>query len=76
MAPVIKISSRSALAHRWRDLIDIDAGRIAAGQATIDEVGWEVFHMIIEVASGQRKTWADHWGLHNEFALFNPSPVT
>jgi galactarate dehydratase len=29
MAPVIKVSSRSALADRWSDLIDIDAGRIA-----------------------------------------------
>jgi len=28
------------------------------------------------VASGRKKVWADHWGLHNEFALFNPAPVT
>jgi len=29
MVPVIKISSRTALAERWPDLIDLDAGRIA-----------------------------------------------
>jgi galactarate dehydratase len=74
--PVIKVSSRTALAERWSDLIDIDAGRIATGRATIDDVGWEIFHLILEVASGRKKTWADHWGLHNAAALFNPAPVT
>jgi galactarate dehydratase len=76
LAPVIKVASRSELAERWPDLIDIDAGRIASGAATIEEVGWEIFHRILEVASGRKVTWADHWGLHNEFALFNPAPVT
>jgi galactarate dehydratase len=76
MAPVIKLSSRSALAERWPDLIDLDAGRIATGDATIESVGWELFRMILDVASGRKKTWADHWGLHNEMALFNPGPVT
>src|SRR5271156_2387103 len=76
MAPVIKVASRSALADRWSDLIDINAGRIATGDATIQEVGEQIFHMILEVASGHKQTWADHWGLHNEFALFNPAPIT
>jgi galactarate dehydratase len=76
MAPVIKVSSRSALAERWPDLIDLDAGRIATGSATIESVGWELFRMMLDVAGGRKKTWADHWGLHNEMALFNPGPVT
>src|SRR5437660_5168823 len=76
MAPVIKISSRSALAERWPDLIDLDAGRIATRDATIETVGWELFHMILDVASGRKRTWADHWGLHNALAPFNPGPVT
>lgn len=76
MAPVIKVSSRTALAERWPDLIDLDAGRIATGEKTIEEVGWELFRLILDVASGRRKTWADHWGLHNAPALFNPAPVT
>ena len=49
---------------------------IATGEATIQEVGEQIFHMILEVASGRKQTWADHWGLHNEFALFNPAPIT
>jgi len=76
VAPVIKVASNSGLAARWRDLIDVDAGRIATAEATVEEVGWEVFSLILEVASGRKKTWADHWGLHNEFVLFNPGPVT
>jgi len=76
MVPVIKVSSRTALAERWHDLIDIDAGRIATGEASIENVGWEIFRLILDVASGRRKTWADHWGLHNALALFNPGPVT
>ncbi|MFN3323834.1 MAG: galactarate dehydratase [Bryobacteraceae bacterium] len=76
LAPVIKVSSRTALAERWPDLIDVDAGRIATGHATIEDVGWELFRMILDVASGRKKTWADHWGLHNALAPFNPGPVT
>ena len=76
MVPVVKVSSRTALAERWPDLIDIDAGRIAGGDATIEEVGEEIFRFILEVASGRKKTWADHWGLHNALAPFNPGPVT
>jgi galactarate dehydratase len=76
LVPVIKVSSRTALAERWSDLIDIDAGRIATGHATIEEVGWEIFRFVLEVASGKKKTWAEHWRLSNALALFNPGAVT
>lgn len=76
VVPVIKVATNSGLAERWHDLIDVDAGRIATARATVEDVGWEIFSMILEVASGSRKTWADQWGLHNEFVLFNPGPVT
>jgi galactarate dehydratase len=73
--PVIKVSTRSELKQRWHDLIDVDAGTIATGDATIEDVGWEIFRMILDVASG-RETWAEHWKLTNALALFNPGPVT
>jgi galactarate dehydratase len=76
MAPVIKVASRTALAERWSDLIDVNAGTIATGEATIPQVGEEIFRLILDVASGRSKTCADRWGLHNEFALFNPAPIT
>lgn len=76
MVPVIKVASRSSLTERWNDLIDLDAGSIATGESTIEEVGKQLFEMVLDVASGRKQTWADHWGLHNDLALFNPSPVT
>ena len=73
--PVIKVATRSDLARRWHDLMDVDAGRIATGEATIEDVGWELFRLMLDVASG-RKTWAEHWKLANALVLFNPAPVT
>jgi galactarate dehydratase len=75
-APVIKVSTRTELAKRWSDLIDFDAGRIASGEMTIEEAGWELFQLILDVASGRKQVWADKWGLHNDLVLFNPAPVT
>ena len=74
--PVIKVATRSDLARRWHDLMDVNAGAIADGSATIEDVGWELFRLMLEVASGRKKTWAEHWKLHNALVLFNPAPVT
>lgn len=75
-APVIKVATRSELARRWKDLIDFDAGRIATGEKTIEETGWDLFRLILDVASGRTKPWSDRWGIHNDLTLFNPAPVT
>ncbi|MDR0259236.1 MAG: galactarate dehydratase, partial [Comamonas sp.] len=74
--PVIKVATRSDLARRWHDLMDVNAGRIADGEASIEEMGWEMFRLMLEVASGRKKTWAEEWQLHNALVLFNPAPVT
>jgi galactarate dehydratase len=74
--PVIKVATRSDLARRWHDLMDVNAGRIADGQASIEDVGWELFRLMLDVASGKKKTWAEQWKLHNALVLFNPAPVT
>jgi galactarate dehydratase len=73
--PVVKVATRTDLARRWHDLMDMNAGRIADGEITIEEAGWELFNLLLEVASGQ-KTWAEHWKLHNALVLFNPAPIT
>jgi galactarate dehydratase len=74
--PVIKVATRTDLAHRWHDLMDVNAGTIADGTKTIEEVGVELFQLMLDVASGRKKTWAEHWGLKNSLVLFNPAPVT
>jgi len=76
MTPVIKVASRTSLSRRWPDLIDVDAGRIATGEATIEAVGRELLDLILDVASGRRQPCAEKLRLHNALALFNPGPVT
>ena len=74
--PVIKVATRTDLARRWHDLMDVNAGTIADGTQTIEEVGMAMFQMMLEVASGRQHTWAERWKLHNALVLFNPAPVT
>src|SRR6185369_5542001 len=74
--PVIKVGTRTDLSRRWHDLIDINAGRIADGEATVEDIGWELFRAMLEVASGRQRTWAEQWKLYNALVLFNPAPVT
>lgn len=76
MIPVIKVGTRNALQEQWPDLIDVNAGRIATGEATSEEVGWDIFRLILDIASGRKQSWAEHWGLHNDLCLFNPAPIT
>jgi len=73
--PVVKVATRSELARRWHDLMDVDAGRIAQGQQSIEQAGQELFELLLDVASG-RRTWAERWKLYNALVLFNPAPVT
>ncbi|MEO1459697.1 MAG: galactarate dehydratase [Pseudomonadota bacterium] len=73
--PVVKIVTRSDLARRWHDLVDVDAGRIISAGRTLEAMGMEIFETILAVASGA-KTSAERLGLCNRLALFNPGPVT
>ena len=50
---VLKVSTISELKKEWHDLIDIDAGKIATDESTIEEVGWEIFNKIIAVEIGR-----------------------
>ncbi len=74
--PVVKVATRSDLARRWHDLMDINAGRIADGELSIEALGQEMFDYLLDVASGRKKTWAEQWKLHNALVLFNPAPIT
>ncbi len=75
-APVIKVCSRNDMKDMWQDLIDVNAGPIATGDATIQEIGTELFKEIIDVASGREKSCAEKYELHNDLCIFNPAPIT
>ena len=74
--PTIKVGTRNDLARRWHDLIDVNAGAIVSGDSTLQETGEEIFRAVLDVAGGKRKSWAEHWGLDNAMAVFNPAPIT
>ena len=76
IAPVIKISSQTALKNRWPDLIDIDAGQVVSTTKTIEDVGMDLFETVLAVAGGEKVTAAEKLQLFNDLALFNPAPIT
>jgi len=66
IAPVLKISTNSTLAHRMADIIDFDAGPIVTGEESIPACAEKLLELSIEVASGQRLTKAEQLG-QNDF---------
>lgn len=76
IAPVIKVCSRNEMKQHWFDLIDISAGPVATGEATIADIGREIFEMVLDVASGVRQPYSDQYGFHNDLCIFNPAPIT
>lgn len=68
IAPVIKIASNDALYARMRGDMDINAGAVISGARTLPEMGREIFHDILAVASG-KQTKAEING-HREFNLW------
>lgn len=59
IAPVIKLSTNSALAHRMSDIIDFDCGTIISGEKTIQQSGEAILDFIVQVASGEKHTKAE-----------------
>jgi len=67
IAPVIKICANPSTYQRMADDMDINAGRILEGTATLDEVGTEITALTLAVVDGQA-TCAEMLG-HQEFIL-------
>ena len=65
IASVVKISSNTALWQRLPDLIDVDAGGIITGDASVEDVGAELLDYVIEVASGLVQTNASRLRQHD-----------
>ena len=64
-SPSLKVCSNSHTYHRLSDDMDVDAGRIAAGTATVSEVGDEIFEQLLRVASGE-PTKSERLGIGDE----------
>ncbi|HXA00207.1 MAG TPA: altronate dehydratase family protein [Candidatus Dormibacteraeota bacterium] len=59
IAPVVKLSTNSALNQKMPDIIDIDTGEVIAGRRTISQMGEEILDRVIQIASGEVKTKAE-----------------
>jgi len=67
ISPVIKICANPDTYRRLEDDMDIDAGRILEGRATLDGVGGEIVALTLRVGGGLR-TKSEQMG-HQEFIL-------
>jgi altronate hydrolase len=70
--PVLKIATNSHTFRRMPDNMDINAGRIADGEADIEAVGREIFEALLRIASGER-TKSELLG-HHEFVPWRIGP--
>ena len=71
VSPIIKVCANPKTYKNMSEDMDVDAGRILEGRATLDEVGKEIYDLLIDVANG-RKTKSEALG-HQEFVLMYKS---
>jgi altronate hydrolase len=67
ISPVIKICANPETYRRMSEDMDVDAGRILEGRASLDDVGGEILDLSLAVARGTR-TKSEELG-HQEFVL-------
>jgi altronate hydrolase len=67
ISPVVKICANPDTYRNLADDMDVTAGRILDGEATLDEVGREIYDLVLRVAGGAR-TASEQLG-HQEFLL-------
>jgi len=67
IAPVIKVCANPDTYRRMADDMDVDAGRILEGRASLPDVGREIYDLIRRVGNGER-TRSESLG-HQEFIL-------
>ena len=73
--PIIKLCTRHEIREKWNDIFDIDTGDIITGEGTFEEVGLQVYNLILDCASG-KKSRAEALGIYNDLIIDNPAPIT
>jgi altronate dehydratase large subunit len=67
ISPVVKICANPETFRRMADDMDVDAGRILEGRASLDAVGAEIRDLVVALGDGAR-TRSEELG-HREFIL-------
>ncbi len=71
--PVLKIATNSSTFHRVRDNMDLNAGLIADGAMTVEQLGQVIFDELVRIATG-KPTASERMG-HQEFVPWRIGPV-
>jgi altronate hydrolase len=66
-SPSLKLATNSALWRRQEEDMDINCGSIVDGDATIQEMGEQIFQLMLETASGRKTKSEVHGYGQNEF---------
>jgi altronate hydrolase len=53
IAPVVKLSTNTALFNKMNDIIDINTGTIIEGEETVEQAGERILDYVIKVAGGE-----------------------
>lgn len=72
--PVLKVCGNPNTYERMRYDMDINAGRIIAGEKSIEEVGEEAFCAVLELLSG-KQTKNETLGYHSSIDIYTMGPV-
>ncbi|WP_118184613.1 UxaA family hydrolase [Paraburkholderia phosphatilytica] len=75
-SPSLKLATNTALWMRQEDDIDINCGGVIDGSASIDQLGAEIFQMMLDCASGTRSKSELHGYGQSEFVPWQVGVVT
>ena len=75
-APSLKAATNTALWKRQEDDIDINCGEVIDGTASIQELGQQLFQMMLDAASGKKTKSEQHGYGQNEFVPWQISVYT
>jgi len=75
-SPSLKLGTNTALWQRQEEDIDLNCGSILEGERTVDELGEEIFQLMLATASGQASKSEMHGYGQNEFVPWQIGAIT
>jgi altronate hydrolase len=75
-SPSLKLGTNTALWQRQEEDIDLNCGSILDGERTVDELGEEIFRLMLATASGQASKSEIHGYGQNEFVPWQIGAIT
>jgi altronate hydrolase len=74
--PTLKVATNTDMFRRMREDMDLDAGPIATGDATVEQIGTQIFEELLAVASGRLTVSEDLDLGRDEFVPWQIGAVT